>query len=75
MFDLILSGFLEEYMFSGSPHLRALYYDIKSRSEGIKKGPVMELIKRAAETIRRLFHLSLLLRGKIVVFHLLDVRF
>ena len=51
------ASFLEQYMTSGTPYIKGLYYPINERPEGIKKNHVVQLIRDAAQLILQGFSL------------------
>jgi hypothetical protein len=44
-------SFLEQYVTSGTPYIKGLYYPINKRRDGIKRTEVVKLIKQAAQLI------------------------
>ena len=51
------ASFLEQHMTSGAPYIRGLYYPINDRPRGIKRDPVIQLIRQAAQLILKGFSL------------------
>ena len=49
------TSFLEQYMTSGTPYIKGLYYPINERAKGIKKDQVIKLIRQAAALIQKGF--------------------
>ncbi|CAF4374939.1 unnamed protein product, partial [Rotaria sordida] len=45
------SSYLEQYMTSGTPYIKGLYYPINERQKGIKKDEVIKLIRQASKLI------------------------
>ncbi|CAF4168568.1 unnamed protein product [Rotaria sordida] len=45
------TAYMEQYMTSGAPYLKALYYPINERPKGIKREEVVKLIRQAAKLI------------------------
>jgi hypothetical protein len=45
------TSFLEQYMTSGTPYIKGLYYPINERTKGIKKEILIKLIREAAQLI------------------------
>ena len=50
-------SFLEQYVTSGTPYIRGLYYPINKRRDGIQKSEVIKLIQQAAKLIMEGFPL------------------
>jgi hypothetical protein len=48
-------SFLEQYVTSGTPYIKGLYYPINKRRDGIKRIEVIKLIKEAAQLIMQGF--------------------
>ncbi|CAF1066882.1 unnamed protein product [Adineta steineri] len=51
------SSYLEQYMTSGAPYIKGLYYPINERAKGIKKDEVIKLIRQAGQLILQGFSL------------------
>ncbi|CAF1144011.1 unnamed protein product [Rotaria sordida] len=51
------SSYLEQYMTSGTPYIKGLYYPINERQKGIKKDEVIKLIRQASKLILEGFSL------------------
>jgi hypothetical protein len=51
------TSYMEQYMTSGTPYIKALYYPINERPKGIKKDQVIQLIRQAGQMILEGFHL------------------
>jgi hypothetical protein len=51
------TSFGEQYMTSGTPYIKGLYYPINQRPNGIKKDEVIKLIRQAAQLILQGFSL------------------
>ncbi|CAF4450192.1 unnamed protein product, partial [Rotaria sp. Silwood2] len=51
------SSYLEQYMTSGTPYIKGLYYPINERHKGIKKNEVIKLIRQASQIILQGFSL------------------
>ncbi|CAF1237309.1 unnamed protein product [Rotaria sordida] len=45
------TAYMEQYMTSGAPYLKALYYPINERPKGIKREELVKLIRQAAKLI------------------------
>ena len=45
------TSYLEQYMTSGTPYIKGLFYSINQRTKGIKKDEVVRLIREAGEMI------------------------
>ncbi|CAF4420406.1 unnamed protein product [Adineta steineri] len=48
---------MEQYMTSGTPYIKGLYYPINERAKGIKKDEVIKLIRQAGQLILQGFSL------------------
>ena len=48
---IAFTSFLEQWMTSGTPYIKGLYYPINERSKGIKKNEVVKLIRNAGKLI------------------------
>ncbi|CAF1144029.1 unnamed protein product [Rotaria sordida] len=55
--DKAYSSYLEQYMTSGTPYIKGLYYPINERQKGIKKDEVIKLIQQASKLILEGFSL------------------
>ncbi|CAF4327449.1 unnamed protein product, partial [Rotaria sordida] len=55
--DKAYSSYLEQYMTSGTPYIKGLYYPINERQKGIKKDEVIKLIRQASKLILEGFSL------------------
>ncbi|CAF1144067.1 unnamed protein product [Rotaria sordida] len=55
--DKAYSSYLEQYMTSGTPYIKGLYYPINERQKGIKKDEVIKLIRQASQLILEGFSL------------------
>jgi hypothetical protein len=55
--DKAYTSYLEQYMTSGTPYIKGLYYPINERTKGIKKDEVVKLIRQAAQMILQGFTL------------------
>ncbi|CAF1464353.1 unnamed protein product, partial [Rotaria sp. Silwood1] len=51
------TSYLEQYMTSGTPYIKGLYYPINERTKGIKKHEVIKLIRQASQLILQGFSL------------------
>jgi hypothetical protein len=51
------TSYLEQYMTSGAPYIKGLYYPINERPKGIKKDEVVRLIRQAGQLILEGFSL------------------
>ncbi|CAF3354745.1 unnamed protein product [Rotaria socialis] len=51
------SSYLEQYMTSGTPYIKGLYYPINERTKGIRKDQVIKLIRQASQLIFQQFPL------------------
>ncbi|CAF3815126.1 unnamed protein product [Rotaria sp. Silwood1] len=49
--NITYTSFMEQYMASGAPYLKALYYPINDRPKGIKRQQLVKLIREAAKLI------------------------
>ncbi|CAF1283341.1 unnamed protein product [Rotaria sordida] len=49
--NITYTGYMEQYMASGAPYLKALYYPINERPKGIKREELVKLIRKAAKLI------------------------
>jgi len=49
--NVTYTTYLEQYMTSGAPYLKGLYYPINERPKGIKKDEVLKLIRQAGKLI------------------------
>ncbi|CAF1334249.1 unnamed protein product [Adineta steineri] len=45
------TSFFEEYLTSGTPYIKGLYYPMNKRWKGIKKEEIIKLVRRAAQMI------------------------
>jgi hypothetical protein len=45
------TSFMEQYMTSGTPYIKGLYYPINERTNGIKRETIIKLIRTAAQLI------------------------
>lgn len=52
-----IPSYLEQYMTSGTPYIKGLYYPINERTKGIKKDQVVRLIREATQLILQGFSL------------------
>ncbi|CAF1542887.1 unnamed protein product [Adineta steineri] len=55
--ELKFTSYLEQYMTSGTPYIKGLYYPINERANGIKKDEVIKLIRQAGQLILQGFSL------------------
>jgi hypothetical protein len=51
------TSYMEQYMTSGTPYIKGLYYPINERTKGIKKDQVIKLIRQAGQIILEGFSL------------------
>ncbi|CAF3822772.1 unnamed protein product [Rotaria sp. Silwood1] len=49
--NITYTSFMEQYMTSGAPYLKGLYYPINDRPKGIKRQQLVKLIREAANLI------------------------
>ncbi|CAF2806442.1 unnamed protein product [Rotaria sp. Silwood2] len=49
--NITYTAYMEQYMASGAPYLKALYYPINERPKGIKREELVKLIREAAKLI------------------------
>ncbi|CAF4227638.1 unnamed protein product, partial [Adineta steineri] len=55
--ELKFTSYMEQYMTSGTPYIKGLYYPINERTKGIKKNEVIKLIRQAGQLILQGFSL------------------
>jgi len=51
------TSFMEQYMAAGTPYIKAIYYPIQQRTQGIQKEIVIQLIEQALQLIQQDFHI------------------
>ncbi|CAF3687979.1 unnamed protein product [Rotaria sp. Silwood1] len=51
------ASYLDQYMTSGTPYIKGLYYPINERPKGIKKDEIIKLIRQASQLILQGFSL------------------
>ncbi|CAF1367828.1 unnamed protein product [Adineta steineri] len=55
--ELKFTSYMEQYMTSGTPYIKGLYYPINERANGIKKDEIIKLIRQAGQLILQGFSL------------------